>query len=756
MAEPSAADKKILERMKSRWKLSSEAEADNRKRGLDALKFRSGGKYQWDSNIYDSRTLEKRPTESYNQIPQFVHKITNNMRMNMPQVKIVPKEDGDKEIAEILEGMCRDIQSSSEAEVAYDTATDMQVTIGWGYWRILTEYEDEEDDSEDQVIKIKRIANPFMVYDDPYALEQDRSDRRFAHIISDRPVDDHNADNPDDPYDDLSLQALESSIGDSMPGWANSIKKTIREVEYFEVTEEKGEKVGEKQRIKRKVMWYKCTADKIMERREWVGRYIPLVCAVGEELNIEGNRELSGIVEGLIAPQKQFNIWTNAATEAIALAPKSPFIGYIEQFAGLEHIWDNANTKAYPFLPVNMVTEAGQPIPLPQRQSPNTDISGFIALVQGAQQNLYSTSGIYPASLGQQSNETSGRAINARKVEGDLSNFHFPDNNARAIRFTGRILVDLIPKVYDTGRTVMKRAIDGKVTPVRVNEEFQDKRGRPKKFDLSKGKFDVAVTTGPSYQTKREQSSETMVQISQAYPPLWEKAGDLMVGEMDFHNADKLAERLKPPGLPMDEEDNPIPPQVQAQMQQAQQMIDQLTETVHQQADELESKKQEFAAKELESQTKVAEAGSKVEQDRIKGELEKERNQLQRESNALEVRRIALQESELQYKTQELRINSKLQAGANSETALADPDFHEGPSPMQTMIETLSNALSQGLGQVAQITAQSSEAIVQSNMLVAQSNAAVAQAINTPKTVNIARGENGLAQGAVVSPIGNA
>jgi len=670
---------KLIERMCKRFKLAAEAESENRKNGLKALKFRSGGKYQWDDKLYAARTMDNRPTESNNQIPQFVHKVTNNMRMNMPQVKIIPKEDAVKETADILEGMCREIQSSSEAEVAFDTAADLQVTIGWGYFRVLTEYEDEEDESEDQVIKIKRIANPMMVYDDPYALEQDRSDRDWAFIANDLPVDEFNLEH-DKNYGDLEL----SSIGDQMPGWASTEARTVRVVEYFERTREKLDKVGNKERYRSKVMWYKCTATEVLESAEWAGKYIPLIFVSGEELNIDGKKELSGIVEGLIAPQKQYNYWTNAATEAVALAPKSPFIMALGQVKGLEKYWDNANAKSYPYLPYHPIDINGTPIGPPQRQSPGADISAFIALVQGAQQNMYSVSGIYPASLGQQSNETSGRAINARKVEGEVSNFHFPDNMARAIRFLGRILVDLIPKIYDTKRVVRILHMDGKTEAVTVNAPFKDKKGKSKTFDLSEGKYDVAVTTGPSYSTKREQAVDSMIQISQANPAIWQVAPDLMVKEMDWPGSDKLAERFAktlPPGLVDDDEASEIPPQVQAQVAQMQQIIEQLGTQLQQASQELQSKEAEIQLKQADLQLKAQDMQYKAQHDQMQAQLDMDKNQLEREKLAVETLKIEL--SGVQEKM------PKAQGSSQSETIEHEPDGLENENVLLAKIDAL-------------------------------------------------------------------
>lgn len=758
-------NEKLLKTMLERFKLSAEAESDNRQRGLDALKFRVGGDNQWDQNMLRLRQADNRPSETYNQIPQFIHQITNDMRMNMPQVKFIPGKDGTKEVATVYEDLARNIQAESEAEVAFDTAADFQVTIGWGYFRVLTDYED--DNSFDQIIKIGWVPNPFCVYDDPHTTMQDRSDRKYLFYVSDIPVDEFNEGR--DKKDQYGSNEL-SSIGDSAPGWAT--EDTVRVVEYWTVEEEKSklylkdgkttkkrpknfdeENDKEREVCEYKVRWRKCTATEVLDEKVWAGKYIPFVFVSGEELNIDGKKELSGLVRYMMAPQRQYNYWTNAATEMVALAPKAPFIMDPRQIEGYEKYWDQANVKNYPYLPAKMVVD-NQVLPAPMRNQAEPPIQAMMAMVQGAQNNLYTTTGIYPAALGKQGNETSGKAINARKVEGETSNFHFPDNMARAIRFLGRILADLFPKIYDTPRKINGLKEDRSNVEVTINEPYEED-GEQKLFDLTLGTYDVAVTTGPSYTTKRQEAADSMTQVVQAYPELMAVAGDLVIGSYDWPGAEKLAERIKktlPQGLADEPKKGEIPPQVQMQMQQAQQMIDQLTQTVNQQADELESKQADIAnkqadlaLKEQEIQSRGQSEALKAETDRMKYELEAAKLEFERMKLEAE---LNLEQAKLDLDATKMRVDAKLRLkertvnqdgeaveGDEDEMVMTDPDFHNGPSPMTLMMEQFAITLQNGLAQIAEMNNQGSQAIVESNLLVAQSNAQVAQAINTPKGV---------------------
>lgn len=605
-----------------RFKLAAEAEAEIRKLSLEDAKFRAGD--QWPANIKQAREIDQRPCLTINRIPQFIKQITNDTRQNRPSLKISAVDDGDEDTAEILEGIVRHIQYQSDADIAYDTATDNQVTMGFGYFRVLTDYCD--DMSFDQDIKIKRIKNAFTVYFDPNCQEPDYSDARWCFIVSDMPKDEFKSEYPDHMASDIEL----SSIGDNQPGWVT--ETDIRIAEYFVVEEKKktiwlvtdgrqkktiealdGElpmgwmKLQERETVDRKVMWHKITAFAELEKREWAGKYIPVIPVLGEDLDIDGDRKLFGLVRGMQDPQRMYNFWSTAQTEAIALAPKAPFIMAEGQDEGYESYWDQANTKSYSRLVYKPIDMNGTLLPPPQRNQAEPPVQAMVQAIHQASDDMKATTGIYDASLGNRSNEQSGRAIMARQQEGDVANFNYTDNLSRAIKHLGRILLDLIPKVYDVARIMRILHEDGSSKMVKVNQPSgeKDTQGMEKIYDLTAGKYDVAVSVGPSYSTKRMENVATMTQIIQAYPPVMQLAGDIIVKQMDFPMAEDLSDRLKmglPPEIQQqlkDEDGNaPLPPAVQSKMQQMTQMITQLSQQLHTALDQVDGKKAELDSKE--------------------------------------------------------------------------------------------------------------------------------------------------------------
>jgi hypothetical protein len=308
---------------------------------------------------------------------------------------------------------------------------------------------------------------------------------------------------------------------------------------------------------RKKVMWMKTNGFDILDEREWAGKWIPVVRVIGNEWEVEGRLHISGLVRNAKDAQRMYNYWTSQEAEMLALAPKAPFIGYGGQFEGYEMQWKTANTTNWPYLEVNPdVTDgAGNVLPLPQRAAPPLPQTGLIQAKMGAAEDIKSTTGQYDASIGAQGNERSAKAIIAREKQGDVGTYHYVDNLARAIRHITRQIVDLIPKIYDTQRIARIIGVDGEVDMVKFNPSQQEpvKEIREpqtgalieKIYNPGVGTYDVMVTTGPGYMTKRQEALDAMSQILQTNPQLWAVAGDLFIKNMDWPGAQEMAARFK-------------------------------------------------------------------------------------------------------------------------------------------------------------------------------------------------------------------
>ena len=645
----------ILATARSRLTMALSAYSDSREDELDDLRFMAGSpdnQWQWPQDVLATRgsvqgqTVNARPCLTINKLPQHVRQVTNDQRQNRPSGKVIPVDDqADIEVAEVFDGIVRHIEYISDADVAYDTACDNQVTYGEGYFRILTEYCDE--DTFDQDLRIGRIRNSFSVYMDPTIQDPCGSDAEWCFITEDIPKSDFERMYPDaEPISSIMARG----VGDqALNQWIN--KDTVRIAEYFYKEHSKAtlnlyagnqtafsgspeakelEMLGLQPIRKRevdvkRVKWVKTNGYEILEESEWPGKWIPVIRVIGNEFEVEGRMYVSGLVRNAKDAQRMYNYWVSQEAEMLALAPKAPFIGYGGQFEGYEQQWKTANTNNWPYLEINPDVTDGQGavLPLPQRAAPPLAQTGLIQAKLGASDDIKATTGQYDSSLGATSNERSGRAILARERQGDTGTYHYVDNLARAVRYVTRQLVDLIPKIYDTQRIARIVGIDGEVSTVRIDpnqpqavRRLMDEAGTviEKIYNPSVGKYDVAVTTGPSYMTKRQEAMDAMGQILQANPNLWQVAGDLFVKNMDWPGAQEIAQRLQKmidPKLLADEED----PALQAANQQMEvmaqemQMMQQMLQQVQQ---SMEAR--EVQIKEFEAQVKAYNA----ETDRIK------------------------------------------------------------------------------------------------------------------------------------------
>ena len=638
-------EKDILSLARKRMRMAIEAFGDSREDELDDLRFYAGSpdnQWQWPQDVLNTRgatqgqTINARPCLTINKLPQHVKQVTNDQRQNRPAGKVIPVDDkADIEVAEILDGMVRHIEYASDADVAYDTACENQVTFGEGYFRILTDYIDET--SFEQDIKIGRIRNSFSVYMDPMIQDPCGADAEWCFITQELTKEEYEKQFPDaTPCSGL----LEQGVGDdSISAWINDNTVRIAEYFYFETKNKKlylyenGEtaiegspqaksadalnKAGipgykvlkERDTQVKQVKWCKTNGYEILEEVDWAGKYIPVIRVVGNEFEIDGQLYISGLVRNAKDPQRMYNYWVSQEAEMLALAPKAPFIGYGGQFEGYEDKWKTANINSWPYLEVNETASdaQGNPLPLPQRAMPPQASSGVLQAKMGASDDIKSTTGQYDASLGAAGNEKSGKAILAREKQTDTGTYHYVDNLSRAVRYGTRQIIDLIPKIYDTKRIARIIGIDGETDHITINPEQAEPVQEMKDvmtgqiigkiYNPGVGRYDVCVTTGPSYMTKRQEAMEAMQQLLQGNPQLWAVAGDLFIKNMDWPGAQEMADRfaktIDPKLMQDDHASSPEMAQAQAMVQQLTQQNQQLMQALQQAEQSVDQKKVE-------------------------------------------------------------------------------------------------------------------------------------------------------------------
>jgi len=574
------------------WRMVNDADSTNRAEALNDIKFAAGD--QWPVEIQNSRNLESRPCLTINKIDAYIRQVTNQQRQQRPRIKVHPVNNlADYKIAQVIEGITRHIEVNSNADTAYDTAFDYAVRMGWGYWRINTRY--TREDSFDQEIFIDTIDNPFTVYFDPNSILPDGSDAERCLITT---VMDKKVFREYYPGADDGANFQQRSTGDDTAAWIT--KEDIRVAEYFYIERERAKLyllsdgtsgfadsnnffarveasgltvVDERDSFRKAVKWIKCTALEVLEEKTMAGKYIPVVPCYGAQVIVDDKRKKYGLVRFAKDPQRMYNFWRTSMTESVALAPKAKWLLAEGQDEGHENEWAMANIKSTPVLRYKQKDIEGQPAPTPTRLQPEPPPTGIMEAAGAISADLQMVLGIIdPNQL--PSGNISGKALMGQQNQVDLSNFHFYDNMTRSIRHTGKIILDLIPKIYDTQRVMRIIGSDGQPDMTTINEA--NEIGEVLN-DVTVGEYDVVMDTGPGFQSRRQQAVESMMPLLTGNAELFNIAGDLVFRNMDFPGADVIADRLAAmnPMAQIDEKSD-IPPQAQMELAQSKQMIQQL------------------------------------------------------------------------------------------------------------------------------------------------------------------------------------
>ena len=638
-----SGDDKIIAEAKDRFSHVEAYEADFRRAYLDDLKMDcadSVNMFAWPNAVRRNRDIDQRPCLTVNKLHQHNLHIINDCKRNKPSIKIHPTGgEATAEAADIFEGVIRHIEYQSNAADAYTKGNEYQVKAGMGYWRVVTAYASEEVSPEafDQEIFIRPIKDPLNVYIDNDIQEADGSDARFGFIFDNVPIEEFNK-----KYPKFKDPPTTPNLGESSNNWVTT--DHVRVAEYYRKVERKKVIVafqdpttGEMQVLPKKdipkelltplleqpttktreitepeIEWYLIVGNEIADRSIWPGKYVPIVRVIGEESIVDGQLDRKGHTRSMLDPQRIYNYWTSAAVEFVALQGKQPFIAAAAAIEGYETYWETANRVNYSILPYKNKDDDGNDIPAPQRDAPPQMAPAYITGMQVSANEMMMVSGQYQAVMGEPGNETSGRAINQRQRQGETATYHFIDNLSKAVRFTGKILLDLIPKIYDTPRVIRIMAENGDQTTVQLDPKaaaaHQVKKNKLTNevsmiFNPNVGRYDVQSDVGPDYGTRREEAFNAFSQIAAQSPQMMSLVGDLMFKAADFPGADEIAERLRRmvPAQALGEEGPPEVKQLQAQLQQATQVTTKLFE-------ELATVRGELKNKDVETEAKIYDA----------------------------------------------------------------------------------------------------------------------------------------------------
>lgn len=674
LAQQSRDTEALLRVARARFRQAEESEAAWRDHAREDYAYLAGD--QWPEAVEAQRTADGRPCLTINQLPQFVRQVVNEERQNRPSITVQPvDEQADVATAEVIEGLLRQVQNASNADIAYDTALDGVATCGLGYLRVNVRYVD--DQSFDQEPTIDRIVNPLSVYLDPTSTDPTAADANWAFCVQVLAKDVFEAQ-----YGRLPPEASSwETTGDT---WITP--ETVRVAEYYwrewrevrlalladgtvqpvDGLPDDAAIVQTRRAQMPTVYWAKICGYQVLEQTTWLGNSIPLVKVTGEErLTDDGQLDYTGVVRHAKDPQYAYNLWASAEAEAIALAPKSPWVLAEGQQEGYEHLWATANTQNHAFLPYRPLTIGGVAAPPPQRQSLEPPVQAIAQARVLAAQDLQHTTGIYAPQLGQQGppGEAAATVLQQRQ-QGQMGNLHYLDNLRRSVRRVGQILVELLPKLYDGRRVLRILGQDDALKQVRLNEPYMDPQtGKPVLYDFSTGRYDVVVNAGPGYATKRQEAVGVLMTLTQALPQTMQFASDILVKNLDMPGSKALADRLHkllPPELQEGEDGQPSQAQQIQQMQQAIQEMTQQLEALNAYARQAEQSIQQLTQENQLFRLQMAD--------------KEQENQLQAQANDIKAQeaQIKLQEAEWSHEEALLKLEieaRKASVMANGEEA---------------------------------------------------------------------------------------
>lgn len=738
----------LIQKARNTFKINKDYWSDNYNKSREDQNFLSDDQFaQWSQTDYQNRVASGRPALTIDQLSQFVHQVANDMRMNTPSIKVIPSGNNSSvETADAISGIIKNIEYVSGADDVYDYAGLCAVRSAIGFIRVDHDYEDEN--SFNQHILIQRVVNPLMCYIDASSVAVDGSDAKNGTIIEPMKISE---------FERLYPKKEPSSFDDDNSHNSLTDNEFINIAEHFEKVEEEieigmradgtveqvqeGIEYQSTRKTKRYVIKrYKMSGTDILEEGIFPGKYIPIIPVYGEEFWVDGRRHLLSLIRRAKDSQRMFNYWKSLETELLMKQPIAPIMAAEGQVEDYSADWKNPSKAMV--LRYKTTDASGNPVGAPQRLEPPVMPTGIVNAARGTIDDMKGTMGMYNASIGQRSNETSGVAIAQRQQEGDVATFHFADNLNKSIAHVGRVIVSMIPEIYDTQRIL--RMIDEEENSKEVGVNGLMLPDQKENIDLINGKYDVKVITGAPFTTRRQEAAEFFQQIFTRSPELLNVMGDLMFKNMDFAGAQAMAKRMEKvidPKFLDETEENPA-------VMQLQQVNQQLQAQLQQAVAELNSKQADLQLKAQDSQLKA-------QSEQMRAELEASKLQLQQSENMttaqLKEAELVMKQKEIELKAMELELErQKMQQEMEMQKLQAEKEIMLAKMEVKKTLpmEVLQNdtEISDGVPVIAQMMATITNLINQ-NMAQLDANQketamSILQALNKPK--KIIRNKQGL------------
>jgi len=536
-------------------------EFENRQDFLLSNNFVDGK--QWEETEMARRIAAKRPCLTTNKLRKYIFQILGEIQQSRLDLKTVPlNQEASTIIAIIIDKLIKDIERKSNSNYSYDRAIQCALQGGWGYWRIFSQYISKY--SFDQEIVISSIQNPLSVILDPYMKSNTGKGAEWGLIVTTVPLNKFKK-----KYNKALPGNFEMLYGMDRTGWYT--KDSVRLAEYYYKEYEKenlllltnGSSVLESKFEEKRdffflnnigvenykviynprVKWIKMSKDNIIEGPFDVpGDEIPIVKVCGYEHNDQGYTRYRSLVHDALDPMRIFNHWRTHIVELISLAPKAPYLVTPDQIKGFEEMWKKANVELYPFLFYNAVPNATKP----EKESAFQIQAAAITEANMAAADIQDVIGMYAASIGEPSNERSGRAILARQAQANNTVFQFINNFQSALIHSGNILIKMIPTIYKQNRIVRIIGEEG-IEDLQLNYKNINIQNLLSKIenDITLGEYEITSTTGPYYATRRQQTAASMLDFIQFAPQMAPIVLPKLAKLLDWEGASNISKELE-------------------------------------------------------------------------------------------------------------------------------------------------------------------------------------------------------------------
>lgn len=587
----------------------------------------------------DGKPLPPRPTNVYNITAPFSQKVTNGVKKMRPAVSVMPRHDQAKDIAEIARGMVIAIQKGGEANEARFCAIDDQIKGGYGFYRITTDYEDPR--SFDQEIKYERIEDATCVLWDEDSIKTSGSDVKKVMFKKRLSKEEFKAIAGEDwetfyklgdgmhsktssawggeesPYitEYWFIEQVKEQLVKIKPEYAEQLGSTAFMSEVTKATQQEDNpffgidpqyliqvhpntgKPISRETHSRQVWRCKMCGGKVLQKQKWPGYWIPVFKINGRKKVSKNEIRYDSLHVGAMAPQKSYNYSRNAQLEEMSLAIKARMMapkGAVPE--DQRYKYQTSNVRNWDLLEWESYDEDGNPLQRPELIQPKAMDPAISTEVAHSAEEIKATMGIWGDFVGEVGAQRSGKAILAAAQESSDVVYDFAINVGMTIEHEGRVLLDLIPHVYNTARQVSYVGPDDKEKIIWINQQAKDENGNDYYHDLRYIKANLTVEMGPSDETKRVETRESMETFMKALPEFAEAFADLYAKEQDWRKSDLVAERMtkilemKYPGLTKEKGEQE---QQSPQLMQAQQIIDQQQQQLIQLAKENEDMKRD-------------------------------------------------------------------------------------------------------------------------------------------------------------------